>query len=327
MKRRMPVCLVRFTALLILAASLLACRTAAADSFDWRNVNNINWNSPVKSQWGGTCWDYSTCSEYEAKYMLTRNDPNFVPSTSVQQMMWDPPWDHYPLLPGMLGFDQILKYTTYHGLVSATELPLDTSHAETPDPGWALASGWENRVWKTANYQWVAIDNLKTMLQTTGPIHMGFNASNAYTSVAALKAYYTPMLSEGDNHAVSLIGYADDPSCPTGGYWIIKNSWDVGWGEGGYGYVPYGTSLSLNQHLFALGPVYYTGPMYHTGAWDATGTDYTGTAATNTWKGTTNATWDTTAGTSANWTNNATGGNFHLGQSGTPGRLRQHGSQ
>ena len=50
--------------------------------------------------------------------------------------------------------------------------------------------------------------------------------------------------------------------------------------------------------------------MYHTGLWDATGVDYTGTAATNTWKGTTNGTWDTTSGTSANWSNNSTGQAF-----------------
>ena len=49
--------------------------------------------------------------------------------------------------------------------------------------------------------------------------------------------------------------------------------------------------------------------MYHTGP-GRTGTDYTGTAATNTWKGTTNGTWDTTSGTSANWSNNSTGTAF-----------------
>ena len=56
--------------------------------------------------------------------------------------------------------------------------------------------------------------------------------------------------------------------------------------------------------------MYYTGPMYHTGPWDATGVDYTGTAATNTWKGTTSAVWDTTSATSGNWSNNSTGGTF-----------------
>ncbi len=42
----------------------------------------------------------------------------------------------------------------------------------------------------------------------------------------------------------------------------------------------------------------------------AGGADHTGTAATNTWKGTTNATWNTTSGTSGNWSNNSTGQAF-----------------
>ena len=125
-----------------------------------------------------------------------------------------------------------------------------------------------------------------------------------------LKANYQPLANNGDNHAVSLVGFKDDPTCPNGGYWIIKNSWDTSWGDGGYGYIPYGSSLDINQHTFALGPVYYTGPMYHTGAWDATGHDYTGDAATNIWKGTTSGTWNTSSGTSANWSNKTTGASF-----------------
>ena len=127
MKKRMQERMRRFFGLvaIVIAVAVLAPRIASAQSFDWRSVNGQNWNSPVKSQWGGTCWDYGTCSEYEAKYMLTRNDNTFVPSISVQQMLWDSPWNSYPTQPGQLGFDGILLYTTNHGLVSATELPLD----------------------------------------------------------------------------------------------------------------------------------------------------------------------------------------------------------
>ena len=80
-----------FLTFALLAASVFfSSRSVLADSFNWQNVNGVNWNSPVKSQWGGTCWDYGTCSEMEAKYMLTRNDPNFAPTISDQQMLYDP---------------------------------------------------------------------------------------------------------------------------------------------------------------------------------------------------------------------------------------------
>ena len=67
----------------------LSSRTALADSYDYRNVNGVNWNSTIKSQFGGTCWDFSSCGTLEAKYMLTRNDPNYVPNVSEQQVCWE----------------------------------------------------------------------------------------------------------------------------------------------------------------------------------------------------------------------------------------------
>eukprot|EP00955_Chlamydomonas_euryale_P097153 365055-Chlamydomonas_euryale.AAC.2 len=33
------------------------------------------------------------------------------------------------------------------------------------------------------------------------------------------------------NHAMVIVGYGGDGD---GGYWIVKNSWGTGWGEGGY---------------------------------------------------------------------------------------------
>ena len=97
----------------VLVAVFFSPRPLSADSFNWQSVNGVNWNSPVKSQWGGTCWDYGTCSELEAKYMLTRNDPNFAPMISDQQMPWDPPWNSFPLQAGMTGFE--VNPQVHHG--------------------------------------------------------------------------------------------------------------------------------------------------------------------------------------------------------------------
>lgn len=47
------------------------------------------------------------------------------------------------------------------------------------------------------------------------------------------------MTSEG-GHAMLLVGYEDDPSCPGGGAFIVRNSWgEESWGEGGYARLPY----------------------------------------------------------------------------------------
>jgi len=38
------------------------------------------------------------------------------------------------------------------------------------------------------------------------------------------------------DHAVQLVGYSPN----SGGYWIVRNSWGAGWGEGGYIYLAFG---------------------------------------------------------------------------------------
>jgi C1A family cysteine protease len=45
----------------------------------------------------------------------------------------------------------------------------------------------------------------------------------------------TDMLAEG--HAMLIVGYDDGGSGR--GEWLVRNSWGDGWGDRGYGYLPY----------------------------------------------------------------------------------------
>jgi fibronectin-binding autotransporter adhesin len=247
------------------AIAILSARTLSADSFDWRNVASQNWNTPAKSQFGGTCWAHGPTSSVEAKYMLTRNDSAFVPDLSEQQLVWadDPDLGS---TQGGGGFDILLDYYKNHGVVSEAELPVypDSAYWDAPPPGVPLhAADWQTRCWKLTSWTKTSNSaaNLKNMLKINGPIVMGFNADDLYASVADLKAKYAPR-TNSDDHSVSLVGYCDDATCPTGGYWVIKNSWGTGGGDNGFYYVPYASSLEGCNHLYTItGAVYYTGAM------------------------------------------------------------------
>jgi len=74
---------------------------------------------------------------------------------------------------------------------------------------------WSSRLWKISSYGKVSRsrDKIKEALICNGPL-----------SVASINW----------GHAITLSGYSD-----SGGYWIIKNSWGTGWGDGGYGKISY----------------------------------------------------------------------------------------
>ena len=272
---------VLFAIALLVASAFLAAGTASADDFDWRNINGQNWLSSVKSQFGGTCWAFGSMGTVEAHYMLTRNDFSFQPDISEQQVVWETNPDM-----GSTGGGyemNALNYVTTHGVVSEAECPYQPS---SPDVGiapyWPLASGWESRVWKNVGDGAITSTtaNMKAMLKTNGPLLTALASWNdLYGSVDELKANYRGPV-DGIDHAVVIVGYHDDASVPSGGYWVIKNSWDTGWGTAGYGFVPYGDLENHNRTESINGATYYTGAMATAtwnggaGTWIAGGTNW-----------------------------------------------------
>jgi autotransporter-associated beta strand protein len=252
-----------FAAILILSMGLMS-QFALADSFNWQGVNGSNWNSTVKSQFSLPPWAFAACASLEAKYMLTRNDPSFVPDVSEQQLVWE--WNG--IHPASGDPDQwALDYLTTHGVVSESECPVSAS---SPDSGvppyWPLASGWQNRVWKSAsnvNNITNVTNTMKLYLKEYGPMEVGCSASNdLYSSLADLETNYRGPVSNMD-HCVSLVGYADNAGVPSGGYWIVKNSWGTGGGVNGSGYyyIPY-NDIEAHSDINAItGAVSYTGAM------------------------------------------------------------------
>jgi len=78
------------------------------------------------------------------------------------------------------------------------------------------------------------VDAIKQAIYEYGPVSVAVAVDNAFHG-------YTGGILEGAatvniNHAVILVGWDDDP-----GYWILRNSWGMGWGEDGYMRIKYGS--------------------------------------------------------------------------------------
>lgn len=105
----------------------------------------------MRSQFAGTCWDYATIGTVEAKYKLTRNDPNFDPDLAEQQLISETNPVMGTTNGGIASGATMLQYISTHGVVSETELPMTGDQYNGTPPSasyWPLQSGWQNRVWK-----------------------------------------------------------------------------------------------------------------------------------------------------------------------------------
>ena len=93
------------------------------------------------------------------------------------------------------------------------------------------------------------LNQIKTNLASNLPAMFGFTVYNSYIQASIANMGAIPYPVKGDKvvggHAVVAVGYDDAVQIRNGtakatvGALLIRNSWGAGWGDGGYGWLPY----------------------------------------------------------------------------------------
>ncbi len=95
------------------------------------------------------------------------------------------------------------------------------------------------------------LNTIKTNLASGLPAMFGFTVYNSYTQASAANKGAIPYPTAGERvvggHAVMAVGYNDNlkitnsntGAVTTTGALLIRNSWGTGWGDAGYGWLPY----------------------------------------------------------------------------------------
>lgn len=100
-------------------------------------------------------------------------------------------------------------------------------------------SGWQ----RLSTAQIAPEETIKQAVLNYGPVYTKLNtALSGYFLYRGSQVLYDSASFPTVNHAVLIVGWDDTRQHAGGsGAWIIKNSHGTGWGDGGYGYVAYGS--------------------------------------------------------------------------------------
>ena len=226
----------------------LACGICFAEplpsSFDLRDINGHSYIGPVRDQGHcGSCYSFGALATAEAVY---NRHFNLYDEAAIDLSESFIVWSLSPLYEGIMGCDgaylgEALTAVVEHGV----PLDVDFPYVIT-DPG-------------PENYHWDAprigfaewyhippndIETTRRIIQRFGAVRAGVNVDEVegtfqgysggiYQNRDTLIDSIMPYESSA-NHIVSLVGWEDDPGDGGMGYWILRNSWDTGWGEDGY---------------------------------------------------------------------------------------------
>ncbi|KAL4647076.1 dipeptidyl peptidase 1 [Arapaima gigas] len=205
------------------------------DHWDWRNVNGVNYVSPVRNQAAcGSCYSFATMGMLEARVRVLTNNtqqPIFSPQHVVSCSHYSQGCDGgFPYLIG--------KYVQDFGVVEESCFPYEAENSPCVVKDSCVRH-------YTSDYHYVggfygACNEALMMLELVrdGPLGVAFEVYPDFLHYQGGIYHHTGVTGsfnpfELTNHAVLLVGYGTAPE--TGQkYWIVKNSWGDGWGEDGY---------------------------------------------------------------------------------------------
>lgn len=192
---------------------------------DWRS-NGGNYVTPVRDQKHcGGCWAFSMTGGLESYTLRATNQPGRDLNLSEQVMI------------SCSGVGSCNGGTINPDYLTTTGLPEESVYPYTATDGTcsAAATGWQSKAYTIGAWGSVphTVAGMKAALVKYGPLPTAFMVYEDLMHYKSGVYSYTTGKKLG-GHAVLLVGYDDANQC-----FIVKNSWNTGWGEAGFFRIAY----------------------------------------------------------------------------------------
>lgn len=209
---------------------------SAPASFDLRNVNGKNFITPVKNQGGcGSCVAFGVVATVEGTLRKLKNNANYSVDFSEAHLFYCHARSEGRRCGGSNGgwwVPPAMRAFKDKGVTDEAHYPYTSGDQNCT----GLLSGWQDATRKITGFRKLtSISSMKDWISTKGPLTACYTVYSDFFGYRSGVYRKTSGASARGGHCVCIVGYND-----AGNYWICKNSWGSGWGDGGYFKIAYG---------------------------------------------------------------------------------------